>query len=100
MERAKNFEPGRIYGFEHWLPPIASQSRRLSFETAQFLMLGDLMASPSTSRTLLKVLHGYDVGPEQELSQAVRRLGVGRGRDVLQVATLWCLSLGPGLFYA
>lgn len=46
--------------------------------------------------TLLRWNQRYDVGNERELSQVARKLGVGGGRDVLHVAQMWCLSLGPG----
>lgn len=44
------------------------------------------------------MVRGYDVETEHELSQVVRKMGLGCARDVLQVATLWSLSLGPGMY--
>lgn len=68
----------------------------MSLEIAPMLFLGTLGVDHSYAGTLLKATRGYEVGDERELSQVARKTGVGGERDVLCVATLWCLSLGSG----
>lgn len=60
------------------------------------LFLGTMGVERLHAQTLLRGGCGYDVGDERELSQVARKMGVGDGRDVLHVAALWCLGLGPG----
>jgi hypothetical protein len=74
------------------------QHKYLCLETSHFLVFGPrpLGESPAYTHSLLGKARGYDVETEHELNQVVRKLGLGHARDVLQVATLWSLSLGPG----
>jgi hypothetical protein len=85
-----------LVSLEEGLLFTTRQRQPLSVGTANFLVFGPINESPSYSQPLLKMVHAYDAGVERELSQAVRKMGVGNGRDVLRVANLWCLSLGPG----
>ncbi|KAK1755504.1 hypothetical protein QBC47DRAFT_190273 [Echria macrotheca] len=86
----------RTWRWERLSRATTSQSRYISLATGVFLALRPVEEKCFFSRPLLGISHGlYDVGAEQELNQAVRKLGVGFRRDVLRVATLWSLSLGP-----
>lgn len=85
-----------LVSLEEGLFPTTRQRQSLSVGTANLLVFGPINESPSYSQPLLKMVHAYDAGAERELSQAMRKMGVGQGRDVLRVANLWCLSLGPG----
>jgi hypothetical protein len=77
----------------------SQQHKYLSLDTTHFLVFGPrpLGESPAYTQSLLRMARGYDVETEHDLDQVVRKLGLGRAQDVLQVATLWSLSLGPGM---
>ncbi len=72
------------------------QRQSLHLSATQVLFFGPLGEARSYTRTLLRATRGYDVGNDRELSQVARKMGAGGARDVLQAATLWSLSVGPG----
>jgi hypothetical protein len=79
------------------LEPTTRQDEWITLEVTQVLFFGTLGGDSSYTRPLLRNDRGYDVGNERELSQVARKMRVGGGHDVLHVAALWCLSLGPGM---
>jgi hypothetical protein len=70
----------------------------LSLEVRNFLVSETLGAGASYTRALVRPVRGYDVENEQELNQAMRKMGAGRRSEVLRMASLWCFSLGPGVY--
>lgn len=94
-------EAGRDIGMQMFaeksVPSTTRQFKYVSLDAGYQLVLAPLGEATSCTQTLLRMDRGYDLGTERELNQTVRKMGVGNGRDVLHVATLWILSLGPGI---
>ncbi|KAK0610421.1 cora-like Mg2+ transporter protein-domain-containing protein [Bombardia bombarda] len=81
----------------------SQQNERVLLVSGRFLVLcpPNNTTNPSNSSkstdTLLRFLYSYDFEPELELSQVVRKLGLGSSKDFVHIPSLTCLILGSGV---